>query len=156
MKKDDGIVPAYDLGNILPDLNEMEVLPIDLVQDYWTPESAGETKRLFFKGIVKERKKDEETGEPYEAEVAYFIEQLADGSHKQITNQSVRMISSVKPLQPGTPIQVTYTGKKRTQSGHNIDTWHISPMVSRSEAYKKAPISDFDGQPDLEDIETLD
>lgn len=143
-KKENSLaIPAFDLGGILPDLNEMEVLPIDLVQDYWTPESAGESKRLFFKGIVEETKKDEQTGEPYEAEVAYFIEQLEDGSHKQIINQSVRMVSTMKTIEPGTPVQITFTGKKRTQSGHNIDTWHISPLRRRVDSYEQEP--DLDG-----------
>lgn len=148
VKKDNTLaIPAYDLGGIIPDLDEFEVMPIDITVDYWTPESPGESKRLFFKGVFEETKKDEQTGEPYEAEVAYFIEQLEDGTAKQITNQSVRMVSAVKHLESGTPLQITYTGKKKTQSGHNIDTWHISPLVRRKDAYK---------EPDLEDIENFE
>jgi hypothetical protein len=130
-KENDSLaIPSYDLGGVLPDLNELEVVPLDLSIDYWTPESPGESKRVFFKGVREEEKKDETTGEPYLAEVAYFIEQTDEG-HKQIINQSVKMVAAVKQLAPGTPLQVTYTGKKRTQTGHNIDTWHIQPLVSR-------------------------
>ena len=125
-------VQAYDLDGILPDMDEMEVLPIDLSVDYWTPEKPGESKRLFFTAIKEESRINEETGEAYEAEVAYFVEQMPDGTHKRIINQSVKMVGSMKGIQAGTPLQITYTGKKRTQSGHNIDTWAIQPLVRRN------------------------
>lgn len=124
-------IPVYDLGDILPDLDEMEVLPIDLIQDYWTPEKPGESKRVFLEAVREMEKKDEVTGDLYLAEVAYFIEQMPDGSHKQITNQSVKLVSTVKGLAPGTPLQITYLGKKRTQTGNQMDSWHISPLVRK-------------------------
>lgn len=145
--KTDNYLPSFDLAGILPDLDEMEVMPIDLTEDYWTPEKPGESKRVFFKGVKEVEKKDEATGEPYLAEVAYFIEQQADGSHKQITNQSFKLVSTVKSLESGTPLQVTYLGKKRTQTGNQMDSWHVSPLIPKKNAYdnlKNQPQEDDD------------
>lgn len=135
-------IPSFDLGGILPDLYEMEVVPIDLIEDYWTPEKPGESKRLFFKEVVEVQRKDEVTGDPYMAEIAYFIEQQQDGSHKQITNQSIKLVTTVKAIASGTPLQITYLGKKRTQSGNQMDAWHISPLVIRGN--NKPQIEDDD------------
>jgi len=131
-------IPTFDLSGNLPDLNTLEALPIDLTVDYWTPESPGESKRLYFRGVFDESRINEDTGEAYESSVAYFIEQLADGTHKQLINKTVRMVSAVKALESGTPLQITYTGKKKTQAGHNIDTWQITPLV------RNKPVNDDD------------
>lgn len=154
-KQDHLMIPFYPMDEPLPDLDDMEVLPIDLTLNYWTPLAPGEVKKLWFKDVVTEEKKDEETAELYEAEVAYFLEQMEDGSHRQIINQSVRLVTTVKSINPGTPLRITYMGKKRTTTGHQMDDWQVSPLVSRSSAYKKTHPSDFDGEPDLEGVETF-
>ena len=48
-------VMAVDLTKNLPDLSKANELPVDLSGNYWTPESQGETKRLFFVEIKPQK-----------------------------------------------------------------------------------------------------
>lgn len=122
-------LPSYDLDGILPDLNNAEALPIDLVEGYWTPEAPGETKRVFFKKIIeKDTMLEDDTTK--KLTVAQFLECCPDGTYRLIGNATVRLVQHMRDMQiePGTPLQITYTGKTTTRSGYKIDTWQIRPL----------------------------
>lgn len=121
-------VQAYDLTNHLPDLNTAEALPLDLMSDYWTPETKGEEKRVFFYEIGWSHAIDQETGETFTLECAFFIERDEKGQVKQIRNGSKRLVGALiaNKVEQGTPLLITYMGKKKNRTNSfSSDSWSI-------------------------------
>lgn len=124
---------ADDFANIgqLPDLGKSEVIPIDLMTDYWSPEKVGEFKNLFFNKIGVREVADKNTGEAFELTCAYFFERGEDGSAKQITNGSVRLVTALQRAncERLTPFRITYMGKQRNTTNSNMsDSWKVEPL----------------------------
>lgn len=120
----------FDLDGVLPDLySSARALPIDLVQEYWSPEAPGETKRVYFKGILeKDTLLEDDTRKTLRH--ATFLEQTKEGNYRWISNASVRLVQHMEDMRikTGTPLEITYKGKARTRGGFNIDTWQIRPL----------------------------
>jgi hypothetical protein len=116
--------------NSLPDLSKAEILPLDLMSDYWTPTKEGESKRLFFDRIGTRNVKDEKTGEVFELECAYFVE-VVDGEPTTISNGSKRLLGAIEnnDIQHGTPLLITYKGKKKNSTNaFQSDHWSVKPL----------------------------
>lgn len=130
-------VMAVDLSKNLPDLSEANELPVDLSGNYWTPESVGETKRLFFVEIKPQKVLSaNNTGELIDLDCAVFLEQSANGSVSTLVNGSRRLVGVLEQyvdggfIKQGTPLQITYNGKKRNKSNaFSSDNWSIKPLV---------------------------
>lgn len=109
-----------------------EVMPIDLVSEYWQPLNVGEQKRVIFNGLQQERAIETRTGEEVELTVAYFLEATPDGKGKVIRNASRRLVGAFegKPwFVPGQSMfLVTYKGKKKFNNGNTGDDWSIQEM----------------------------
>lgn len=121
---------AVNLNGNLPDLSKAEVSPFDLMGDYWTPETVGESKRVFFDKIAPRDVLDAKTGEIFELQCAYFIE-VVNSEAKTVTNGSRRLVGALEShkVQKGTPLLLTYKGKKKnTTNAHNSDSWSIKPL----------------------------
>lgn len=125
-------IPVLDLSN--PDfaaLDKADVLPIDLMSDYWSPEREGEFKKVILAKIDISPVKDMQTGEVLELECAYFLEKT-NNEVKQIRNGSKRLVGAIvaSNLKPGTPLLITYKGKRsnRTNS-YKSDNWSIKPLL---------------------------
>lgn len=117
-------------GN-LPSLEEAREFPVDLMSDYWTPENPGETKRVYFDKIANREVLDQESGEVVELECAYFLEQTEEGV-KTISNGSKRLVGALSnyEIKRGTPLQITYKGKKRNRSNQYMsDNWSIKILT---------------------------
>lgn len=124
-------VQSFDLTHHLPDLKESEVMPIDLMSDYWTPEEKGEEKRVFFVQIGVSDVVDQETGETFPLECAFFLEQDGKGQVKQIRNGSKRLVGALvaNQVKQGTPLLITYMGKKKNRTNSfQSDSWSIKPL----------------------------
>lgn len=132
-------VTTYN-DDLKPSLDDFVTLPIDLCMEYWSPEHAGESKRLYFQKVILMERIDPD-GQPYEAEVAIFIDVDEFGNQKQLLQQSTILVNAVKAILPGTPLQVTYTGTKKAKVG-NMSTWHISPLVRKSDVYTETQDDD--------------
>jgi len=127
----------YDLTGNLPDLNNenAQTLPIDLMADYWTPESIGEQKRVFFIEIKNRLVLDQSSGELIDLECAFFIEQTKENELIQISNGSKRLVGALSSneIRKGTPLLITYMGKKRNKSnGFSSDNWSVKPLIIRA------------------------
>lgn len=120
-----------DKGEI-PDLKNMTAMPFDLMSDYWTPEKAGESKRLVFDTIRTRMVKDMQTGEPIELQCAFFLERSENGEVKTVCNGSRRLVGVIESydIQRGAPMLITYMGKQknRTNSYHS-DIWSVKPLI---------------------------
>lgn len=130
-------VMAVDLSQNLPDLSKANELPVDLSGNYWTPEAAGELKRLFFVEIKPQKVLSANgTGELIDLDCAVFLEQTADGSVSTLINGSRRLVGVLEQyvdagaIKQGTPLQITYNGKKRNKSNaFSSDNWSIKPLI---------------------------
>lgn len=129
-------VMAVDLSQNLPDLSKANELPVDLSGNYWTPENTGETKRLFFVEIKPQKVLSANgTGELIDLDCAVFLEQTANGVSTLI-NGSRRLVGVLEQyvdagaIKQGTPLQITYNGKKRNKSNaFSSDNWSIKPLI---------------------------
>lgn len=117
---------------VIPDLNAMTAMPFDLMSDYWTPEKAGESKRLVFDSIRSRMVKDMQTGEPVELECAFFFERSGDGEVKTVCNGSRRLVGVIEgyDIQRGAPMLITYMGKQKNRTNSFFsDIWSVKPLI---------------------------
>lgn len=130
-------VLAVDLKGNLPDLSKANELPIDLSGNYWTPENKGDTKRMFFVEVKPQKVLSADgNGELIDLDCAVFLEQKEDGSIATVTNGSRRLVGVLMAyieagaIKQGTPLQITYNGKKRNKSNaFSSDNWSIRPLI---------------------------
>lgn len=124
------------LLNKLPaNLSDYEVASADLSFDYWTPEKEGEIRRMFFMGLQPMDVPDHSDPEKMVSlECAVFVE-VEDSEHRTIVNGSVRLRSIVESLDPATPVQVTYRGKKKNRSNGNMsDQWSVVTLKPKEKS----------------------
>ena len=116
----------------LPDLNKAEVAPTELLGEYWTPENPGETKRVFFAGFGTQSVIEQSTGEERDLDIVKFIEKQGD-NFRTIRNGSARLVGAftqfAKELKVGQPFEITYLGKKKTNTGKFADSWSVRPLI---------------------------
>lgn len=126
-------IQAFDIVNgELPDLDQAEELNVDLMDDYWSPEEPGESKKVFFQKIDTRRILDQQTGEVIDLECAFFMEKdPKTGNYRTISNGSKRLVGALQAngVTKGMPLMITYKGKKKTQGGNSCDNWSIRPLV---------------------------
>lgn len=123
----------------LPNLNEAQVNPVELSGEYWTPEKEGESKRVFFAGLVEESVLEMESGETRQLIVVKFVEQR-DGQLRAIRNGSRRLVGIFEqfanPDNPnptvkiGDAFEITYLGKrKNSTNSFKSDNWSVKPLT---------------------------
>ena len=122
---------VLNLAN-LPDLAKAEVAPTELLGEYWTPETVGETKRVFFAGFATQNVIEQATGEERDLDIVQFIEKQGD-IFRTIRNGSARLVGAfsqfAKDIKPGQPFEITYLGKKKTNTGKFADSWSVKPLI---------------------------
>ena len=110
-------------------LESAAVMPVDLMSDYWTPETVGESKRVVFTKVEPVSTIDQQSGEVIELECAFFITPV-DGKLQSIRNGSKKLVSAVQNLPANTPLLITYKGKVKNKSnGFKSDDWSIQPLI---------------------------
>lgn len=125
-------VPTVDIMAMtdMPNLEDAAVLPLDLSSEYWTPENAGEAKRVIFVKIEETLVQD--VNDPLVViplPCAFFLEKTKDGA-KQIRNGSKRLIAAIENLASGTPLLISYRGKIRNKTNHfHSDNWSVKPLI---------------------------
>ena len=129
MENNTQIIPS---ASAFAALASAEVMPIDLVSEYWQPLNHGESKRVIYNGIQEEKAVDTKSGEEVSLAVAYFLEATPDGKGKVIRNASRRLVGAFegKPwFKPGESMfLITYKGKKKFNNGNVGDDWSIQEM----------------------------
>lgn len=118
--------------NTLPDLDKAAVSPFDLLGEYWTPQSEGETKRVFFIDIVNTNSVDPASGETVELSSVRFLEKQGN-NFRTIRNSSKRLVAAFEVFSgdiKGQPFEITYLGKKKNSTnGFKSDNWSVRPLV---------------------------
>jgi len=121
---------TVDFSQPLPDIENAEVAPFDLMADYWTPEKLGENKRVFFDKIGTRFVKDLNSDGLIELECAFFLEQK-DGEVKSVSNGSKRLVGAIESnqIKRGTPLLITFLGKTKNKNNNfQSDSWSIKPL----------------------------
>ena len=116
----------------LPDLSTAEVSPAELLGEYWTPAKEGEKKRVFFLSMDTQLVIEPQTGESRELNIVKFLEKQGD-EYRTIRNGSARLVGLFEQfsgnIQPGAPFEITYMGKKKTNTGKFADSWSVKPLI---------------------------
>ncbi|WP_257657667.1 hypothetical protein [Parapedobacter lycopersici] len=128
IEKSNGFL-VVDITKPLPKLSELELLPFDLMADYWTPEEPGESKRLIFIGIEDRTVLDQESGKTIDLECANFLEEDENGNIRTISNGSKRLVGLLEKMKPYTAIYVKFLGKKKNRTNSfKSDNWSVIPF----------------------------
>ena len=129
MNNNQALVPS---ASAFAALAAAEVMPIDIVAEYWQPLNQGEAKRVIFNGLAQEPTVDTKSGEEIELSVAYFLEATPDGKGKVIRNASRRLVGAFegKPwIEAGKSMfLITYKGKKKFNNGNVGDDWSVQEL----------------------------
>lgn len=130
------VVTADLSRNELPSLKDAQELPIDLCGNYWTPETPGEFKRMFFVEIKSQKVLSATgNGELIDLDCATFLEQTEDGTIQTVTNGSRRLVGILEQyvdnglIRNGTPLKITYMGKRKNKTNtFQSDNWSVKPL----------------------------
>lgn len=135
-KQPENGLQTYDLTKDLPDLEDSEVLPFDLMGDYWTPTAKDEWKKVFFDKIQVRSVKDMQNEDVIiDLECAFFMETVVVNGKKEtktICNGSKRLVGAIlsNNIQKGTPLLITYLGKKKNKgNSFQSDQWSVKPLI---------------------------
>lgn len=130
-------IQAADLSTSdLPSLEDAQELPVDLCGNYWTPEHAGEYKKMFFVEIKPQKVLSATgTGELIDLDCVTFLEQTEDGTIQTVTNGSRRLVGILEQyvsngiIRNGTPLKITYMGKRKNKTNNfTSDSWSVKPL----------------------------
>ncbi len=132
---EEGNFPVIDLNQTeLPNLDDAEIMPIELTTLYWTPETKGETKRVYFDNIILRQmpalNEAATSEEPVVLPCAYFFEQTEEGINR-ICNASKRLVAALEGnfVRRGTPLIIKYLGKvKNNTNAFKSDAWSVMPL----------------------------
>ena len=100
--------------NSLEGLNSENLVSknINLLEEYWTPTSTGESKILVFRGICEEEAipNYQDTSQMQEMPVAHFVELYSEGM-QLIKTAAIRLVSWAREaMKVGGVYQVVFTG----------------------------------------------
>ena len=130
-------IQTADLSkNELPSLEDAQELPIDLCGNYWTPEHAGEFKKMFFVEITPQKVLSATNpDELIDLDCATFLEKTVNGTVQTVTNGSRRLVGILEQylengsLKSGMPLKITYMGKKKNKTNNfQSDNWSVRPL----------------------------
>ncbi|RCH53923.1 hypothetical protein DJ568_15400 [Mucilaginibacter hurinus] len=122
-----GVATADLDSGKLPDLATAVAQSFNLVADYWTPQAAGESKRVFFDTVAMRKVAGREGEGMVDLECAYFCEQT-HGCLTSLANGSKRLVNALKTygVARGTPLLITYLGKTQNKTNaHQSDNWSV-------------------------------
>lgn len=103
----------------IPDLDKMEA-GTSLRMEYREFNEPGEKVRCIFVGMTKM------PGQRGPIDAAVFQTKL-----KGFINAGANLISQVKMLKPGTPIEIEFDGKERTAGGNQVKVFSVRVLTTR-------------------------
>ena len=120
------LIKLQDIPNLEEDY---EPNSVDLSSNYWTPETAGEKRRLIFWETALRSCQDHNNPEKQvELECAVFIQRDNEGGYRSVMNGSARLVALFENNQiaQGTPVEITYRGKQKNRTNSNMsDRWSV-------------------------------
>ncbi len=98
---------------------------IDLISQYWGSQDGarkGDSRRCLF---LKMTETVDEHGQVLK--VVEFVWKNETGEKEIFRNASIKLVSAVvdSNIAEGTPLQITFKGKRKGSSGHSYDDWSM-------------------------------
>ena len=118
----------------MPDLDELDIVPLDLASGYWTPKAIGESKRAYFLEIrdIEMQSLSDKTV-TVDLPCAFFMGK-ENGTAKGFCNASKVLVSVLEQthIEKGMAIIITYMGKKKNSSNNfHSDVWSVKPLMHK-------------------------
>jgi len=113
------------------DLDKAEVLPVNQIPEYWTPDPAGEAKVLLFIGVRSQELQDiNDPEKTVTKDCAFFLEpNMEKKSIKVIYNGSTMLVSAANFMASNGLYSVKYLGKRRNKNNAFMsDNWEVNPV----------------------------
>ena len=129
-----GEMSDFDIMD-LPDLENAPVVPLSLVEDYWSPETKGESRKLAFLGtktVEIPAMDGPNAGEMKEVTYAEFVERQADGTGKMVTSAAARLVGffTDRDVPRGTFWHIIYDGKVQNKTNaFKSDAFRINMII---------------------------
>jgi hypothetical protein len=108
----------------MPDLESAEV-GISLQPEYHEFVNVGDSIRGIYNGMGHITKKEESRdvkGEFFYKDIPAIVLQTKSGI---VLNAGASLVNQFKNLPSGTPVQITYKGEEKTQSGNKVKTYDV-------------------------------
>lgn len=107
----------------LPDLNKQILVPIDLVSSYWSPETVGESRDLFYDCVRTQTIPDVFGPDPSvlrDVDYVFFFERDENGNARQICSGAARLVGFFqdRDIPRLSPFRITYDGKVKNKSNN--------------------------------------
>ena len=127
----------------LPSKEKLEVVPVNLSAEYWSPQAVGEVKEALFVGIQAGRmvKSFNNPNELVPLDCCEFIEEVTvrDDSGKEVGRKfqtffcgQSHLVSLFKTLPQGGVYQIIYTGKRKNKTNSNMsDNFEVFVMLPK-------------------------
>ena len=132
-------VPAKQL----PSMEKLELLPVNLSAEYWSPQAVGEVKIAMFAGIEFGRmvKSFSNPNELVPLDCCKFVEEVLIKNEKgEVTGRKFQtffcgqshLVSLFKTLPQGGVYQIVYTGKRKNKTNSNMsDNFEVFVMLPK-------------------------
>jgi len=124
--------PMQPIVEGVGDLSTYTAESIDIVQEYWTPEKEGDSRRLVFWGFEDRKCIDQETGDLIDLTCVVFVDLCKDGPHRYVCNGSKRLVAAFERIncEQGDPFEITYRGEKKNKTNANKShDWSVQPLA---------------------------
>ena len=115
-------------------LDKLEVSKISDNSTYWSPETVGEFKLVFFDSLSTDTVVSQDTGEEKVLLSANMWEQKEDGELARISNSSARLVGVFERMRyvQGTPLKITFEGKiKNKNNSYQSDNWSVHRLYPK-------------------------
>ena len=134
----------------LPSKENLEVIPVNLSAEYWSPQAIGEVKEALFVGIKAGRmvKSFKNPNELVPLDCCEFIEEIPvkDSEGKTVGRQfqtffcgQSHLVSLFKGLPAGGVYQIIFTGNKKNKTNPHIsNTFEVFAMLPKESEVSNA------------------
>ncbi len=123
------------LSDNYEDIDKYEVASVDLSAEYWTPEKEGDIRRMIYVATEDRMVPDhKDSTKQIELATVVFL-YPKDGKTSTVVNASKRLVAVFEnnEIAEGTPVQVTYLGKKKNRTNGNMsDNWSVVVLKKKA------------------------
>ena len=116
------------------ELGALEVSKVSDNSTYWSPETIGEFKLVFFDSLSTDTVVNQETGEEKLLPSVNMWEQKEDCELSRISNSSARLVGVFERMRypQGTPLKITFEGKvKNKNNSYKSDSWSVNRLYPK-------------------------
>lgn len=110
-------------------LETAEAMAMDLMSDYLSPVTPGESWKVIFDCIDITPVPDQQSGAIVDLECAFFWMKDDKGQLRRVRNGSKPLVGGLQRVPQGTPLLIRYLGKARNKTNSfSHDAWSVHPL----------------------------